>query len=204
MKLGRKFLHSVFEVSHLEFQTYDLSGRRVLFSTGVLAKLLGYTQEEYEALSEGFYKTIVHPDDVQMVKEMLQRVVDSKPGEVVEMTARLRRADGNYAWLYSRQMMYERRDNHNICTIIREVEDVTKLLALQNELEERVAQLKLVSYKNSHLVRAPVATILGLVNMVEDHGINSEHNRQIIAYLKETIAKLDEVIYEINNDARLK
>ena len=204
MKLGRKFLDSIFEVSHVEFQTYDISGHKVLFSSGVVARLLGYTEQEYASLSNDFYKNIVHPDDVPAVQQVLQKLLDSKTGEIVEMTARLRSINGDYTWLYSRQMVYERSADDKIFTIIREVEDVTMLVQLQAELEEKVGQLKLVSFKNSHLVRGPVATILGLVNIVEDHGINGEHNRQIIAYLKETIIKLDDVIYEINHDAHIK
>jgi len=38
---------------------------------------------------------------------------------------------------------------------------------------------------------------------VEEHGITSEHNRQILYYLKEAIIKLDEVIHEINDSAHI-
>jgi hypothetical protein len=48
-----------------------------------------------------------------------------------------------------------------------------------------------------------VASIIGLVDMVEEHGITSEHNRQILSYLKEAIMKLDEVIHQINDAARV-
>jgi PAS domain S-box-containing protein len=203
MRPGAKFLHSLFEVTHVEFQTYDLSKHKLLFSSGVVQQLLGYTPDEYFNLSEDFYKNILYPADLQTVQDTIDKLLQAKNGEVVEMTVRLRKRDGNYIWVYSRQMIYEKNPVNHICTIIREVEDVTQLVELQDELKAKVEQLKVVSYKNSHLLRSPVASIIGLVDMVEEHGITSEHNRQILSYLKEAIMKLDEVIHQINDAARV-
>jgi len=133
----------------------------------------------------------------------IANLLQAKNGQIVEMTVRLRKRSGDYIWVYSRQMIYEKNPVNHICTIIREVEDVTKLVELQEELKAKVDQLKIVSYKNSHLLRSPVASIIGLVDLVEEHGITSEHNRQILYYLKEAIIKLDEVIHEINDSAHI-
>jgi len=203
MRPGAKFLHSLFEVTHVEFQTYDIFNHKLLFSSGVVQQLLGYTSEEYLKLSEDFYKTILYPGDLKTVEETIDKLLHAKDDQVVEMTVRLRKHDGEYIWVYSRQMIYEKNPVNHICTIIREVEDVTQLVELQEELKAKVEQLKVVSYKNSHLLRSPVASIIGLVDMVEEHGITSEHNRQILFYLKEAIMKLDEVIHQINDAARV-
>lgn len=204
MKPGAQFLHSLFEVAHVEFQTYDLSNHKVVFSSGVACQLLGYTEEEYINLSKDFYRSIVHPDDYEKVRQAIDKIIQSKNGEVIEMTVRLRRVDGSYIWLHSRQMIYQRNRADHILTIIREVEDVTRLVELQGNLEEKVEQLKAISYKNSHLLRGPVASIIGLVDLIEEHAVTSEHNRQILHYLKETISKLDGVVQNINEDARLQ
>jgi PAS domain S-box-containing protein len=203
MRPGIKFLHSLFEVAHVEFQTYDVYNHKLVFSSGLAHRLLGYSEDEYFKLSKDFYKSIVHPDDFQKIRETIERVSQAKKGEVIEMSARLRRRDGNYIWVSSRQMILDKSPDNHICTIIRECEDITQLVELQDQLEEKVEQLKVVSYKNSHLLRNPVASIIGLVDMIEEQGINGEHNRQILHFLKEAITKLDTVIHEINDVARL-
>ena len=203
MRPGTKFLHSLFEVSHVEFQTYDILNHKLLFSSGVVQQLLGYTPDEYLKLSEDFYKNILYPDDLKIVENTIDKLLHAKDGQVVEMTVRLRKHSRDYIWVYSRQMIYEKNPVNHICTIIREVEDVTQLVELQEELKAKVNQLKVVSFKNSHLLRSPVASIIGLVDLVEEHGITSEHNRQILYYLKEAIVKLDNVIHEINDSARI-
>ncbi|AYL97998.1 PAS domain-containing protein [Mucilaginibacter celer] len=202
METGNKLLHSIFDVTHVEFQTFDLAQNKLAFSSGMACQLLGYSDEEYRRLSNGFYKEIIHPDDLETVQQTIARVMNARQGEVVEMTARFRKGDGSYIWLYSRQMIFERAADGRAGTIIRQVEDVTRLINLQYELKSKVEQLNLVSFKNSHLLRSPVASIIGLVNIIEEQEITSEHNRQILHFLKDAITRLDEVIHEINDVAR--
>jgi len=75
------------------------------------------------------------------------------------------------------------------------------LIALEHQLEEKIKQLMDISWKNSHLLRGPVATIIGLVNVIEETQITSPHNLQIFSYMKQTIEKLDLVIHSINEDS---
>lgn len=193
----------MFEVAHVEFQTYDLFHQKLLFSSGLAHRLLGYTEDEYLNLSNNFYKSIVHPDDFGTVQETIDKIEGAKSGDVIEMTIRLRKKDGSYIWAFSRQMIYDRSADSRTFMIIREVDDVTKLIEIQNELEEKINQLKVVSFKNSHLLRSPVASIIGLVDLIDEQGIISEHNMQIFNFLKEAITKLDDVIHEINTAAQV-
>jgi PAS domain S-box-containing protein len=201
MKPNNRFLRSVFEVAHVEFQEYDLDKHILHFSSGIAVKILDYTPAEYFALSKDFYIKIVHPDDLPIIQQTFNKLIRSKQGEIAEMTVRLLRHDGNYIWAYSRQMVLERKPNGDIKTIVREVEDVTYIIQLEDQLKQKVDKLQTISYQNSHLLRSPVASIIGLVNIIEEHGIVGDHNQQIFEYLKQTIEKLDNVIREINDVA---
>lgn len=203
MKPGSKFLRSLFEVSHVEFQTYDFNKHKLIFSSGVACKMLGYTKREYFKFSHDFYKELVHPDDQKKAGDVIDKLIASKEGQIFEMTVRARKRDGDYIWIYSRQMVCERDAKGNVRIVIRETEDVTEFIKVQNTLKEKVEVLQAISYKNSHLLRNPVASIIGLINLVEEQGITSEHNREIFDYLKKAIVKLDDVIHEINDIARV-
>jgi len=202
MRPGNKFLHSLFEVTHVEFQTYDLYNHKLIFSSGLAYRLLGYSEAEYFKHSNDLYKSIVHPDDFQKVQQTMEKIIEAKEGDVIEMTVRMRKSDGFYIWTNSRQMILKKNHNDHIFTIIREVEDVTKLMEIENELEEKLKQLTAISYKNSHLLRSPVVSIIGLVDLLDEQGITSEHNMQIFNFLKESIRKLDDIIHDINDAAR--
>jgi len=199
-----KFLHTLLEIAHVEFQTYDLFNQKLVFSSGIARRFLGYTEEEYLQLSEHYSQTIVHPDDIDKVQNTIENVLKAESGQIIDMTVRLRRSDGSFAWLYSRQMVYERSDNDQLLTVIREVEDISQMIALQHSLQEKVNQLKVISFKNSHLIRGPVATIIGLIELIEDRPITSQQNKEVLNFLKDTITKLDGIIHEINDEASLK
>ncbi|WP_179413245.1 PAS domain-containing protein [Mucilaginibacter sp. E4BP6] len=204
MKPDIKFLNTLLEIAHLEFQTYDVFNQKLIFSSGVAKRFLGYSEQEYLQLSEHYSQTIIHPDDIEKVQNTIEHILNAESGQIVEMTVRLRRSDGSFAWVYSRQMVYERNDNDHILTVIREVEDVSQMIALQQSLQEKVNQLKVISFKNSHLIRGPVATIIGLIELIEERPVSSQQSKEILEFLKDTISKLDGIIHEINDEASLR
>ena len=204
MQPGRKFLRSLIEVSHVEFQSYDIIERKVIFTSGESERLLGYTNEEFRRLSIDFYRGIVHPDDMPVMLDCIERLKHSANNEIVDLTIRYRKADGKYIWMYARIMVSERNENEGTCIVTTIVEDVTELIQLQDQLRIKVAELDVVSFKNSHLLRSPVTSIIGLINLIEEKDIVSEHNLQVFSLMKLAIEKLDAVIHEINDVAQSK
>jgi PAS domain S-box-containing protein len=202
MEPDRKFLRSLIEVSHIEFQSYDFHRQQIIFSSGVTQHILGYSKDEFYKLGRNFYEGMIHPDDIPMMREAIEKIIHSSGDEVIEMTARYRKADGNYIWLYTRKLVSERDKDGNPCTITTVAEDVTEMIRMQDELREKVQQLELISYKNSHLIRSPVSSIIGLINLIEVREITSTHNLKIFTFLKQAIEKLDNVIREINDLCR--
>ncbi len=199
MEPGKKFLKSLIEVSHIEFQSYDFKRHQLIFSSGLAQRILGYSKDEFYKLSRNYYEGMIHPDDIPMMREAIEKIIHSTDDEVIEMTARFRKADGNYIWLYTRKLVSERDKDGNPRTITTVAEDVTEMILLQDELREKVQQLELISYKNSHLIRSPVSSIIGLINLIEVREITSTHNLKIFTFLKQAIEKLDTVIREIND-----
>jgi PAS domain S-box-containing protein len=202
MKNGDKFLKSLIEVAHIEFQSYDFYRHRVIFSSGLAERILGYSEQEFAEHSRNYYQDLIHPDDLQKMQESIDKIIQSVNGEIVEMTARYRRADGNYIWIYTRKMVVDRGEKDFPCTITTVAEDITDFIELQGQLREKIQVLESISYKNSHLLRSPVASIIGLINLIEEKDITSEHNMQIFNFLKQAIEKLDSVIHEINDLSR--
>jgi len=199
MKNEIEFFKSLIEVSHIEFQSYDFHRHKIVFSSGMAEKILGYSKEAYYKFSEDFFKEIVIPEDRPQVQEAVDKLIHSAKGEIVEMTARFRRADGEYIWLYTRKIVSERDEKGYPSLITTVAEDITFVIDTQVKLKEKVQQLESISYKNSHQIRSPVASIIGLINLVEEQDIASEHNLQVFELLKQAIEKLDSVIHEIND-----
>jgi PAS domain S-box-containing protein len=198
-----KFLKSLIEVSHIEFQSYDFYHHELIFSSGFAQQILGYSKDEYSKFSRKFYEDLIYPDDIPMMHEAINKIIHSSPGEIIEMTARYKRSNGNYIWMYTRKVVSERDKQGYPCTITTIAEDITKLIELQDQLKEKVKLLQAISYKNSHMLRSPVASIIGLINIIEEKDTMSPHNLKIFNFLKQAIEKLDSVVHEINEISQM-
>jgi PAS domain S-box-containing protein len=69
--------------------------RRLVWSNPAWQPLLGWTAEE---LGAGSYHRLVHPDDLDRVKQAEREVLAGRAGERPETELRLRARDGSYRW----------------------------------------------------------------------------------------------------------
>ncbi|MGC4023532.1 MAG: hypothetical protein QM734_17070 [Cyclobacteriaceae bacterium] len=76
-----------------------------------------------------------------------------------------------------------------------------KVFSRTAELERKNAKLEDYAFMNAHKLRAPVATILGLIQLL-DYQKNHEELQEIIAGLRKTSSELDNAIKGIR--ARLE
>ncbi len=64
-------------------------------------------------------------------------------------------------------------------------------------LEQKNKQLAEYAFINAHLLRSPVSSILGLINLLEYEKLNEEE-RNIFNYMKKTVKQLDSIVFKIN------
>ena len=69
-------------------------------------------------------------------------------------------------------MVVERDEKGYPSTITTVAEDITDMIDLQDQLREKIRLLESISYKNSHMLRSPVASIIGLINSDRGKGYN--------------------------------
>jgi signal transduction histidine kinase len=66
-----------------------------------------------------------------------------------------------------------------------------KRLRYQKKLAE-------IAHLNSHETRAPLATLLGLLYVIDKENIHGEYNHEIMAKVEENARKLDAILRDIN------
>ena len=82
--------------------------------------------------------------------------------------------------------------------IILHFRDITKKRLVQDALLEKIDQLKEVSFLNSHALRKPIASLLGLTQLVSGDMINPVEFKQIASLINECSVDLDNIVKEIN------
>lgn len=144
---------------------------------------------------------LVHPQDQKKIFRQWIGVV--KNGENFEAETLLQQQPGNYKWFLIRAVPYKNSNNEvemwfGSCTDIHE-HKMQQLMAVENlnhTLSEKEKTLEEIAYSQSHLVRRPLANILGLVEMLETTD-ESSANTTIIAMLKQSAAELDVMVKDI-------
>jgi signal transduction histidine kinase len=65
--------------------------------------------------------------------------------------------------------------------------------------EKKLAE---IAYLNAHQTRAPLATLLGLLYLIDKTKLQDEETMKLFDMIIETARKLDEVIHQINDKAQ--
>jgi PAS domain S-box-containing protein/putative nucleotidyltransferase with HDIG domain len=120
---------------------YDLVENRNLYTNREITEFLGYTSEEILALGPALFLNLLHPDDAVLVAEHHERLRKLPPGDdsVLEIDYRMKRSDGEWRWLHSRDVPFLRDGSGVVTRILGSTDDVTEP-KVSAELAARQAQ----------------------------------------------------------------
>lgn len=149
----------------------------------------------------GWWET-VHPEDQQTVMEA-NRIMFSTKQPITRIYRVKHATEDRYIWL--EDYVVPVPDEHGM---IREfygsARDITsrKNAELEREqliieLNKRYNELMQFNYIVSHNLRAPVANLMGLTNLL-DISSTKEEQQTTIGYIKEATASMDEVLQDLN------
>jgi PAS domain S-box-containing protein len=88
----------------------------------------------------------------------------------------------------------EQSDTEIFCGFIR---DITENLKHVYEIEEQNKKLKDIAWTQSHIVRKPVANIIGLMSLLSDRSMDKATTEEIIKFMNISVTELDEIIRDI-------
>lgn len=149
-------------------------------------------------LGKPYYVTM-HPDDMEICKEVGAKCFEN-PDKSFPATIRKHNGRNGYVITQWEYRLISRDGNiegifcigHDI-TEIEEKKDSIK--TLKGSLNRNKAVLKKLAYHQSHVVRAPVANILGLISVLKT--MELDHNlKSIVAMLDESSLGLDKIVRE--------
>jgi len=108
----------------------DLDGERRYVSPAA-SELLGWEPEE---LLGGSYREIVHPDDLEEWKALLEDCRRGKTGKIFQY--RCRKKDGSYLWMESNLRLYHHPATGEPFGFVNVVRDISRRKAAEEELEK--------------------------------------------------------------------
>lgn len=158
------------------------------------------------------YQITMHPDDMKVCEEVAQKCFQNPQG-LYPATIRKHDGKGGYIitqWEYKAMFSKDGSPEGIFCLgydITNHMQERFQLAAsqknlveIQQELGEKEKVLKQIMFEQSHIIRRPVANILGLVHILEKMEVE-QNLRNIIEMIFLSTTELDGVIKGIVDKA---
>lgn len=179
-------------IARLCYMEWDVLGERVNLSDEAwdLLEIPFDSTIDYTTLTK-----LIHPDDMKLMEKMIDTIFIKK--FFPEFYCRIVTANDEIRHVLVRgQVML---NESGIITKVRgTLQDVTEQRLYVQKIQLQNQRLKDIAWIQSHKVRSPVATIMGLIQLFNKENPADPINEQVLDGLSEAAATLDEVIKEIN------
>lgn len=133
----------------------------------------------------------------------MKKAIKNNQKEFFNAEYRFIKANGDIAYIQHKGI-FIRNEKGDVTRIIGAMVDLTESLEKMNTIEQQNKTLKDISWTQSHVVRAPLANLLGLINLLKDNKKMGYTDDRLIDYIGESATKLDHIIHEIVKKSSLK
>lgn len=171
----------------------DQENFQILSSNFAATKRYGYSLEEFQRLA--FFD--LHP---QVEKSAVSnRILGIKEeSKIKHFTHILNSGSHIKVDIYSRRVKTDLGDK----TAVVQANNITDMLNYIETIELQNEKLKNIAWMQSHVLRAPLSRILGIINVIEGGTENSEELEFWLNNLKNSSTEMDTVVRKIVEDAK--
>jgi len=196
LRESEKRYSDVFHFSPLPMWVVDLDTLRFLDVNRATIAHYGYTRDEFLTMT---LKDIRPKEELLNLKKGLAAGKD-RPEAMANMVMIHRKKNGE---LINVEIQVAPFQFNGVKTSIVIGTDITEQLKYVKAIEEQNEKLRAISWMQSHVIRAPLARIMGLLPMFNDLHTSSKEKKEIMGYLIASAGELDEVIRDITDITRI-
>jgi len=138
----------------------------------------------------------IHPEDKDYVLKSIYKAINSRDVKFWREEYRYLKADNSVAFIIDQGYIIRNHDKKAI-RMVGAMQNITELKEKELRIIKQNEQLMDIAQINSHEIRRPVASILGLMQLLDKELMQNDSQRQLFDYLKTTTEELDAVIKRI-------
>jgi PAS domain S-box-containing protein len=170
---------------------YDLSTGFVLWNKAIKG-LFGYKQV---ACTYDWWKQRVHPDDIESMMNTFTSTIKENRKRLVH-EYRFRCADNNYKSVLDRSFLIY-NEQGELTRMIGSMQDITDRMKYIRTVEAQNQRLKDIAWTQSHIVRAPLSNMLGVINLLLDEMMEDDPKKELVYLMSRLGTDLDMIIQNI-------
>ncbi|SDM50422.1 PAS domain S-box-containing protein [Daejeonella rubra] len=136
----------------------------------------------------------VHPEDAKRTVQNFENCIkNKKPRWKAEY--RFRSADGTYRYVLDRSFLIYNEEGEPV-KMIGAIQDITEQINYIQAIEDQNTRLREIAWFQSHVVRAPLARIMGLTDILKN-AEGETYYSELLAHILTSAQELDDVIRSI-------
>ncbi len=193
LKEKNELLQEAEKIAKLGYLQWDVTYERVRLSEA--AKNVLELPEDKKITHDNFI-SLVYAEDVKHLEKMIDTIFIKKFFPDFYCRIVTRNAEVKHLLVRGEVSLNQ---FGLITTINATLQDVTEQRLYIQKIQQQNQKLKDIAWIQSHKVRSPVASILGLIQLFNKHQANDPVNLQVLDGIEEAALNLDEVIKEINS-----
>jgi len=187
---NEKRYSDLFHLSPQAMYVYDMTTLRFLDVNEAAVNHYGYSKEEFMVMT---IEDIRPEEDIENLRKIL---LDTSQDELKykQLTGRHKTKSGKII-LVDIQSNYIKFKNKEARVIL--ANDITERITYIKTIEEQNKKLKEISWIQSHEVRAPLARLMSVVQLIQEE--NKEEDRDLMyKYILDSANELDQIIRKIS------
>lgn len=192
LKASKKNYSDLFNLNPLPMWVYDAETLRFLDVNAIAVRHYGYNREEFLS------KTILDLNSQIALVLSVPGQEAQQIGAFPEQTCRHLKKNGMLIQveLSGRLISYKGRK-----AVINVVHDITERARYISTIEQQNTILRDIAWIQSHVVRAPLARMMGLITLLKDYDCSPQEQEELLKPLLESAQELDGLIRQISDKA---
>jgi len=200
LKKSEANLKAILNTTDTAYGLFDKDLIALMFNpkaTQFINEQYGHNPESNSHLSDYF-----PPDKFPQLHKFTNKVLK---GENINFEVNYPQEDGSTLWYYVRLFPIT-SDTTEILGILMALYDITErknaeqnLKTAYKHIQSHINSIKDMAWKQSHLIRSPLANLKGLISMLK-----TEPDPEVLRHIKTELDRLDSIIIEMAEDAGTK
>ncbi|MGE5655556.1 MAG: PAS domain S-box protein [Actinomycetota bacterium] len=138
---SQRLIQAIADANPNLLYVYDLIEKRPIYTNQKISHILGYEPQELLALPSEEILNLLHPDDLEGVRQYYQQFYTAKNAEILESEYRVKHKNGEWHWLHSWATVFTRNAEGEPIQIIGNASDISTRKKAEEEL--RASQQRL-------------------------------------------------------------
>lgn len=192
LKVSNERFGLVMKALHEALIDWDIINDKVVWGAG-FSELFGYTSI---SSNEKLWAENIHPDDRERVLYELKTALKDNTVDRFNTQFKFLKANRSVAYVQFRSYFIRNESGYAIRAVGALI-DQTETMARVKKIEQQNETFKEIAWLQSHVVRAPLASIIGLLNLLKNNETVLQQEGEIINYMEESANKMDEIVHRM-------